>query len=189
MASGRTWLLVALVSSACVLGACASPEQPMAEITQIREREDRFRPYRELVSGVMKVGDAVNGGRKTLIARIDRTTGSRKTLVASEIYYQDDHHRTYEAARNERAESLRFVAVNHEGARCRRSPACMHIERIEIEVPEEQLRRAPATGYQIKILARNGPDGLITIPQPVIAALLAKVDAEPPVAAVAPRKR
>jgi hypothetical protein len=44
-----------------------------------------------------------------------------------------------------------------------------------IGIPEAELRRAPPSGYQLKVFARDGSDVLITIPQAAIEKLLAKL--------------
>jgi hypothetical protein len=85
--------------------------------------------------------------------------------------------RHYEPARNSRAEPLRVTAISSSG-RCRSGSSCPYGEVFTVDIPEPELRQAAHTGYRLKLFARTGPEGLVSIPRSQIADLLARIDAD-----------
>jgi hypothetical protein len=170
------------LAAACLLllvGASAP-----AQTSEIQDRDDPFRPYREYFTGQIRAGAYPNLLGLRLSGRIDRASGRLITLLEVEFAYMSDHKRGYEGARNSRAEALRLTVVSSSG-RCRTGSSCPYGERFSVEVPEPELRQAPVQGYQLELFARNGPDALVTIPKAAIVRLLERIDREraPPAAA------
>jgi len=149
----------------------------LVQASPIKVNDDRFRPFREYTTGEIRIGNASGLASKQLVGRVDRRTGALTTLLQFEIAYLGTHKRTYENARNNRAEPLRLNSVQR-NAKCHPRNGCVYSEKFLIIIPEAELRRAPATGYQIKAFARNGPDILVTISKELIARLFAKIDGD-----------
>jgi hypothetical protein len=157
------------LAAACLLLLVSAAAR--AQTSEIQHRDDPFRPYSEYSTGQIRAGGYPNLLGLRLSGRIDRASGRLTTLLEVEFAYMSDHKRSYEAARNSRAEALRLTAVSSTG-RCRTGSSCPYGERFSVEVPEAELRQAPAPGYQLKLFARNGPDALVTIPKAAIVRLL-----------------
>jgi len=170
----RMWRVIA---ACCVLQACASPEQQFAQASAIKANDDQFRPFREYTTGEIRTGNAIGLGSKQLVGRVDRQTGALTTLLQFQIAYTGDHRRSYENARNDRAEPLALNPVQRH-SKCHPRNGCVYSEVFLVVIPEAELRQAPAAGYQVKAFARNGPDVLVTIPKELIASLFAKIDAD-----------
>jgi hypothetical protein len=166
----RHWMR-GLIGATCLLQAS------LVHASQIKISDDRFRPFREYTTGEIKTGNASGLASKQLVGRVDRRTGALTTLLQFQIAYLGNHKRSYESARNNRAEPLRLNSVQR-NAKCHPRSGCVYSEMFLVIIPEAQLRQAPAAGYQIKAFARNGPDLLVTIPKELIAGLFAKMDAD-----------
>lgn len=163
--------------AALALAGCVSAEQQIERASAIKIIDDPFRPYREYQSGEMIAGNQTGLGSKQLIGRVDKKTGAVTLLVEFYIVYRDSHRRLYEIARNNRGEQLPLSTIQRQG-QCRYGNECPYSDYFTVVVPEAELRAAPAEGYLFKAFARNGPDLLVSIPRPLIANVLAKVDAD-----------
>lgn len=168
------WLSLAILSFA--VAGCATTEQQTAAAVNGRILDDKFRPYREFQTGEIRVANTVGTGAKRLVARVDRKTG-KATWILSFVIAYDGTGRHYREARNARAEPLQVRTVAHKSSNCMSGP-CHHFETVEIDIPEAELRQAPAAGYQLKLLAKSGPDALIEVAKPVIDSLAAQVEAD-----------
>jgi hypothetical protein len=166
--------VLAVALFAALIEGCG-PTLQAGPVTQIATQDDRFQPYRELRSSPVTLRAYPNIISYTLTARIDRKTSAVTMGVEVTFVYVAQLRRYYNAARNARAESLRLVPIRAAG-RCSRNP-CPHEEIFAVEIPESDLRQAPAEGYALKIFARSGPEAVITIGKDRIGALLAEVDA------------
>jgi hypothetical protein len=174
MRIGR-WLSIA---AGGLLAACASAATQIEQTSAIQLVDDRFRPELEYATGTIESANEIGVGRKRLLAHVDRKSGALlRFVLAFEIGYHDSGKRSYELANNAMAKTLRMskvIAKSH----CDRQSRCTVIESYLIEIPEADLRVAPAEGYAIKLFARNGPDAPIVVPKPWITALLARVDTD-----------
>ena len=92
--------------------------EALGQTSDIHERDDKFRPYREVFTSRHRAGAYPNLIGLRLVGRIERASGARTTLLEVEFAYMSDHKRGYDAARNDRAEALRFTPVSSTG-RCR----------------------------------------------------------------------
>jgi hypothetical protein len=183
--------LLALAAALLLLLGCATPEQQAAEARQIAVVDDRYRPWREYISGTIKTAERDWSTGRTLVARIDRATGAATFVLHLQIAYLDRHYRHYDIARNERAEMLPVRRINREYWRCRQLRGCAHAELIEIELAEPMLRALPPHGLALKVFPRLGPEGMVSLPQALVASLVARVDADRrpgPVAGAAERR-
>jgi hypothetical protein len=178
----RMW---GVVAAWCLLQASAS----LAHAGDIKVNDDRFRPFREYTTGEIRTSTAVGLGSKQLVGRSDRQTGALTTLLQFQIAYLSNHKRSYETARNDRAQPLPLKSVQR-NAKCHPRNGCVYSEIFLILIPEADLRQAPVGGYHVKAFARNGPDVLVTIPKEVIVSLFARIDADrPPAARAKPAPR
>ncbi|HKZ96597.1 MAG TPA: hypothetical protein VJ045_06415 [Hyphomicrobiaceae bacterium] len=150
-----------------------------AHAGEIALRDDTFLPYREYSAGQVRLSSYPNLIATELLARVDRKTGAISTLVSLEFAYGGDHLRSYESARNARAETLRFNAISHRRS-CEKKDLCVYDEIFTVEIPETELRGAPSDGYQLKVFARGGGDAVVTVPRATIERLLAAVDKQRP---------
>jgi hypothetical protein len=157
--------------------AAQQASQPGQGPGQVQVRDDQFRPYREYTTGRVRAGAYPNLLAVELNGRIDRQSGALTTLISVEFAYLSDHKRGYESARNSNAQPLRFTRVSSHG-RCPPGAMCSFSEVFAVEIPDAELRQAPAEGYQLKVFARNGPGVTVTIPKAQIAGLLARIDAD-----------
>lgn len=167
--------LLSLTTLAVAVAGCATTEQQTAAAVNGRILDDKFRPYKEFQTGEIRVANAVGSGAKRLVARVDRSSGRVSWILSFAITYGGTG-RHYREARNARAEPLQVRTLAHNSSNCMNGP-CHHFETLEIELPEGELRQAPAGGYQLKLLAKSGPDALIEVAKPVIDSLLAQVEA------------
>lgn len=169
-----------LFATSCLvaLAGCTTPEQQTAAAVNGRILDDKFRPYKEFQTGDISTATSVGKGTKRLIARLDRKTGGTAYILVFRVTYGGSHRRTYATARNERAESLKVTTIARNSAGCHSTLGCTFEELLEIEIPEADLRSAPASGYQLKLIPVLGPDALIVVAKPVIASLLAQVEAD-----------
>ncbi len=144
---------------------------------KVLAKDDSFRPYRELESGVLRL--AVNPGQMQirLIAQIDRKTGVSTTLVKVQHSYQGQHRSNYESARNANAEPLKFSVIARYG-NCHVRKDCPMDELYSVELPEAELRQSGAQGYRFKVFPRVGHDILVSVPQDMIKSLLTLLDAD-----------
>jgi hypothetical protein len=90
------------------------------------------------------------------------------------LVYAADRMRRYESARNLSAEALRFQRISRH--RSSETRSCVYDEKFMIEIPADELRRAPPAGYQLKIFAREGADTTLTIAKADIERLFAALD-------------
>jgi hypothetical protein len=176
-----------VLAAAIALAGCASTEQKIAQASEIKAADDPFKPYREYSTGAVTSGNMLGSGGKILMARVDRKTGAVTTLLHFQIVYNDGHVRQYETARNARAEQLPLRTLLRQG-RCKLGGHCPYSDSFEVTLPEPDLRQAGADGYMIKVFARNGPEIMILVPKPMIASLLARVDADRTIAAARPTR-
>ncbi len=161
---------IAVLGSA-LLAACAVNQVAPA----IALRDDTFRPYREYTTGQRTVGGYPNTITTELVARVDRKTGASATLLGVGFVYKAERMRRYESARNARAEALTLQRVSRHRSCEKRS--CVFDENVTIEIPESELRRATASGYQLKVFAQDGGDATLAIEKADIERLLAALDA------------
>lgn len=185
----RTYISAA--AAGMLLCACASQEQKIASASEIKSSDDQFLPYREYTSGLMKETALLSpdGTRANiLIGRVDKNSGNKRFAVQVLIHYSEDRRRRYESARSSRAEPLQLVRIDQARKNCvKRLDRCTFSEIVDVVIPEAGLRGAGSEGYPVKLYARSGATSLIDIPKPVIASLLAKIDADPAITA-APAK-
>ncbi len=165
------------MAACCLLQAGALAAQQAAAPGQVQVRDDQFRPYREYTTGRIRAGTYPNLLAVELSGRIDRTSGALTTLISVEFAYLSDHKRNYESARDSRAQPLRFTRLASHG-RCPPGAKCAFTEVFTVDIPDAELRQAPAAGYQLKVFARKGGDALVTIPKAQIVGLLARIDAD-----------
>ena len=173
----RWWAMAAVAAGCCALEAAAAAAQQTAQSGQIQLRDDKFRPYREYTTGQIRAGAYPNLLAVQLSGPIDRQSGALTTLLSVEFAYVSDHKRGYEAARNSRAQPLRFTRVAS-NRRCQFGGPGTHSEVFTVEIPEAELRQAAPEGYQLKLFARNGPEAVVGIAKSQIVALLARIDAD-----------
>jgi hypothetical protein len=180
-------LVLGLVPVLLGLAACSIPPPP----NEIRARDDQFAPYRELATGNFRPAFDGTPVAARLMARIDRQTGVTRTFLRMEIAYRGTHRRSYEIARNNRAEMLRLSHIANHGRACPKTQDCNISEVLEIDLPEADLRAAGPAGYSFKLFAKIGPEVIVTTPRDLITNLTALIDADrkafpPPVAAASP---
>ncbi len=174
----RRWRAMVVVAAVCcALEADAAAAQQIAQAGQVHLRDDKFSPYREYTTGPVRAGTHPNLLAVQLIGRIDRQSGVLATLLSVEFAYVSSHKRGYEAARDSRAQPLRFTKVASNG-RCQFGATCIYSEVFTVDIPEAELRQAAPEGYQLKLFARNGPGAVVGLPKAQIVALLARIDAD-----------
>jgi hypothetical protein len=172
-------LALGMLSAAVLAGGCASGEQQIARAAEIKARDDSFLPYVEYASGDITTITLAGVGRKQLLGRIDRTTGQTVTLLQFTISYETRGRHNYDTARSSRAEALQLQSLERK-SRCPigGDRDCTYVETLQVTIPESSLRQAGADGYTVKIYARGGLyERAILVPRPLIANLLAKLDA------------
>jgi hypothetical protein len=167
------WRWAICVGLCAVLSACAINPPP----TELRTRDDQFSPYREIASGQLRSGTGDSRELMQLIGRIDRKTAVVSTMVQITHVYRASMRLVFETARNVRAEPLRLAQLGRTSD-CSPKIGCIYTEVYTIDIPESELRQAPATGYQFKIFARIGGERLMTIPKSLTTDLLQKIDAD-----------
>ena len=170
----RTWTLGILPLAAffayeVYAGAAA------AHAGEVVLRDDTFLPYRQYTAGKVRISSFPNLIETELLARVDRKTGAISTLASFKFAYAGDHLRSYDSARNTRAETLRFNAVSHRRS-CEKKDLCVFNEVVTVEIPAAELRQAPSGGYPLKVFARAGGDATIAVPRGTIDQLLAAVE-------------
>jgi hypothetical protein len=170
------WLAIARVVLVLVLslGLSACQTRPPDSILA---KDDTFRPYRELESGVLRLSVSPGHMMIRLIAQIDRKTGVSTTLVKVQHSYLGQHRSNYESARNSKAEPLKFSVVARYG-NCHARKDCPIDELYLVELPEAELRGSGAQGYPFKVFPRVGHDILVTVPHDMIKNLLTLLDAD-----------
>lgn len=157
--------------AAALLAGCASLPPP----TEVQAIDDPFRPFVEYHAGLASVAQWQASATVRLVGRIDRKTREPSTHVFVEMAYTAETRRHYETARNSRAEPL--SVTKHAGSgNCGGKGPCPHGEVVTIDVPIEDLRRAGPQGYALKLFAKYGPEATLTMPKPVIDAMLARLD-------------
>ena len=177
----RACLVVVLVSVVALSG-CASQEQKLAAASQIKLTDDQFLPYRRYTTGSISSPPIAVGtaglSDKELIAQVDRKTGAVNVGLQFQIQYTSVLRRTYETARNTRAQTLPLKAVTRHSSDCsRKSGTCSFFEVLIVELPEAELRACGPAGYPVKVFAHVGRDVEIDIPKSLIVALFTEIDA------------
>jgi hypothetical protein len=156
---------------AVLMSGCASLPPP----TEVQAIDDPFRPFVEYHAGLASVAQWESSATVRLVGRIDRKTREPSTHVFVEMAYTSETRRHYETARNIRAELL--AVTKHAGSgNCGGKGPCPHGEVVTIHVPIDDLRRAGPQGYALKLFAKYGPEATLTMPKPVIDAMLARLD-------------
>lgn len=177
------WLYQASVVLVALLAACASLPPP----TDVQAIDDPFRPFVEYHAGLASTAQWQASATVRLVGRIDRKTREPTTHVFVEMAYTAETRRHYETARNSRAEPL--AVTRHAGSgNCGGKGPCPHGEVVTVDVPIEDLRRAGPQGYALKLFAKYGPEATLTMPKPVIDAMLARLDRDRGSAPSAPKK-
>jgi len=169
--------LVAFSLAGCSAGS--GPPRLEAAPQDVAQKDDQFKPYREITTPQVRVGALPTALGLTLSARIDRQSSQVRYVLRTEVIYVGSGKRNYESARDSSAATLRTERVAG-NARCKPGVECTYDEIVMIELPETALRQARTSGYRLKLFARNGPEIEIGIPGPQIAGLLDKVDASAP---------
>jgi hypothetical protein len=168
---------MAVAALPLAVAGCASMDQKVAQASQVQAADDPFKPHREYATGEVASGNSLGLGAKKLIAQVDKKSGAATFLLRFQIVYTSGHPRHYDSARNNRAEQLALRTIQRQG-QCRIGNDCPYGDLFEVVLPEAHLRSAGPGGYPIKVFARNGPEIVIDIPQQMISALLARVDAD-----------
>lgn len=161
--------LLALGTAALGLAACA----PVAG--EALERDDPFQPFREYAAPRFKAGDFNTLVGVSLIARVDRASGAVAPLLKVEIAYRGRDRRSYETARNARAEALAVTSLARAGT-CHGAQGCNFSEVFTVALSEPDLKAAAAPGYALKIYPKIGPEILVVVPTTAIADVLGRVD-------------
>ena len=175
LAFGRALIAVSLAG--CSAGS--GPPRLEAAPQDVAQKDDQFKPYREITTPQVRVGALPTALGLTLSARIDRQSGQLRFFLRTEVIYIGSGKRNYETARDSSAGVLRTERIAG-NARCKPGAECTHDEIVTIELPESALRQARASGYRLKLFARNGPEIEIGIPGPQIVDLFDKVNAAAP---------
>lgn len=181
------WVVAA--ASAVLLGACAGGGTASLEAPPqaVAKKDDQFKPYREVTTPEVRVGQLPTALGLTLSARIDRQTNVVQPYLRVEVIYVGTGKRNYDSARDSGAGLLKLERLTG-NAQCKPGQSCNHDEIVLIEIPEAALRQAKVSGYRLKLFARNGPEIEIGIPGPQITSLYAKIDGgAPAVAAQGPK--
>ena len=166
---------MAIVVAGSLLAGCAGGGTGTLDAeTQAVAPRDEAKAVREVAIPGVRVSGGENQLALTLGARIDRQSQSAPQLRA-EITYTATAARTYDTARDLAGKILRTERPGS-GDRCKPGVACAYVEIVRIELPDAELRQAKATGYRLKLFARNGPEIEIGIPGGQIAALYDKID-------------
>jgi hypothetical protein len=172
--------MVAVAAVCCALEATAAAAQEAGTVTlgQIQLRDDKFSPFREYTTGQVATRSGQNVLGVEFLGRIDRQSGLVPILLKVEFGYLSSRKRSYEVARNSRAEPLPFTKVAS-NRRCEFGATdCVHSEAFTVEIPQAELRQAGPEGYQLKVFARSGPGVTVGLPKATIVAMLAKIDAD-----------
>ena len=180
------WAAVFCLGAGLGLSACA-----IGPPTDVAARDDQFRPYREVETATYMIPVHPGMMQLRLTAHIERTTGAVTTLIKVKHAYTGQHRHNYGIARNERAEQLKLNVVARYG-NCRVRTECPLDELYTIEVPETELRAATTKGYRYQVFPQVGPDILVTVPAPTIAAFFALLDKEtrgPATASITPAQK
>jgi hypothetical protein len=165
------------------LGACV-PTPPTTALT----KDDPFRPYREIETGVFRYGNHPGVMAIKLVAQVDRKSGQTVTLLKVHHSYTGQHRHNYESARNAKAEPLKFTSVARYG-NCQVRTNCPIDEMYMVDIPEADLKSAGPKGYPFKVFPRTGPDVVITVPPEMITSLFALLEADRRGPAAAPTKK
>ncbi len=167
---------IAMLGSALLAACAAGTSAP-----EIALHDDIFRPYREYSAGRRVVYGYRNILAAELIARVDRKSGAATTLVRVRFEYWGGRMRRYESARSAQAEALALETLSRN--RSCGDGDCHYQDLLSVEIPQDELRRAAADGYRLKVFARNGDGATITIAKADIDQLLATLDKIAPQAA------
>lgn len=165
--------LILVLCSAFMTACTINPPAP-----EVAVLDDNFRPFVEYTTRPREVFAYPNSVVTRLVAHIDRKTGARYVKLGVGYSYVGAAMRKYRDARNARAERLRF----QKGSRNRscKDHRCIFTEHFTIEVPEEELRAAPASGYELKVFARSGHATKLTVHKADIDALFLALDNSAP---------
>ncbi len=153
---------------------------PRANAGDVTVRDDQFLPYREFVVGAPVTNIGTNKLKFELIARSNRKSHAVTTLVHVEIAYIAEHRRSYESARNARAESHEFTIITRTKS-CEKRDFCVHDDTFSVAIPFADLTRSPPEGYAFKVFGRGGGDTAITVPKSAIDRLLTAAGGRTPV--------
>lgn len=186
-----TWGIGVAIAVVAALSGCASQQQKVEQASAIQLNDDTFLPYRQYTSSPFKesgpplAGEALRAN--ILIGRVDRKSGTKQFAVEIVLAYSENHRRRFESARSAAAEPLTLLKVDQVRTACsKKLESCTYSEVVHVLLPEAGLRAAGEHGYPVKLFARTSDTAVVGIAKPVIAALLAKVDADP-AAANAPK--
>lgn len=175
-------VLYAVLATSMAVTACASPAQQITTASQIKTDDDQFKPFRQYKTGAIRnqpfdrPGDANH--EMELAAQIQRTGGARAIGLQVRITYSGDFVRTYQEARNAKADLLHIQKVVHQSSGCSKQySGCSRIEFVVVDIPEAELRNAGNEGYPIKLFPKVGAGLQLTIPKSLIASLFTAVDA------------
>lgn len=146
------------------LGACTSPaERPGA---QAGIATDEFSKNIDVI-GLLQVHNPFFDIKDfyRLVTHIDKQTHAFTHAIELQIAY-DGKFFYFEYAADDAARSLRLVPVKRE----RNTLIGDRVENFDIIVPEASLRSHAATGYRVKISARDGTYYIIEVSPQMIAA-------------------
>ncbi len=152
-------LLAAVLVAGCAGGGAGTLDAPPVATA------------REITIPEVRVAGGEQQLALTLGVRVGPGAGQAAPMLRVEIRYTGVT-RLYDTARDAQGRVLKTERAGGEG--CKAGAACA--ETVRIDLPDAELRQAKATGYRLKLFARNGPEIEIGIPGGQIAALYERVD-------------
>ncbi|NWG72964.1 MAG: hypothetical protein HXY23_15350 [Parvularculaceae bacterium] len=173
-------LQIAVAASLAVAALAVAGCAPAGSSPALRAVDDRFLPYREVMTETRHVVDVDTSVAITLSARIPRDAGASAYVLMLDVTYRSAGRalRHYDSARDASAETLPLRAVSRESLGCERSDACTRRERLEILLPASHIEATPRGSYDVKIFARNGPSLVVALQPQTLTHLVARVRTE-----------
>jgi hypothetical protein len=183
-------LLLALAGCAGLSSVPPPNAQPTTAVTQSTEQSGRFialvGPHRQHAEPFLGVSGT---NFYALRSWIDTRNGE----TAHQLYVENSYfgaERNWEAARSDRGEKLRFVAISKNEISC--NNGCSYAEEFAAALPEALLRANPQgkpAGLAVSFTAHSGAEQTIIVPGDLILKQLAAIDearATRPTASAAP---
>jgi hypothetical protein len=171
-------LLAALLAGCAAMSAAPRPvapgAQPAGTVTRTVEQGGRFL---KLVSPRVQHAEAFLGVPGTNIYALRSWIDTRSGETVHQLYVSDSYsgtERNWEAARDARGESLRFIAISQNEITCER--VCSYVEEFAAALPEPLLRASPA-GLAVTFTARSGATKTIAVAGDLVQQQIAAIDA------------
>jgi hypothetical protein len=170
-------LLVALAGCAGLASAPPPNALPAAAVARSTEQGGRFIA---LVGPRRQHAEPFLGVSGTNFYALRSWIDTRNGETAHQIYVENSYfgaERHWEAARSDRGDKLRFVAISKNEISC--TSSCSYAEEFAAVLPEALLRANPQgkpAGLAVTFTAHSGAEQTISVPGDLIVKQLAAID-------------